>query len=129
MSFDISIEVPACSKCERGIETVWDINVTHNTNEIVERCMLAALDPPIGLRVGACYRERAWGRLAGWQCREVLPFLERTLAAMNAQERQAELREHEPDNGWGSVQSARTALEKLIEACKETPTGKIDARG
>lgn len=62
MSFEMSMSEPECPTCHRSGADVVDENITHNVNEIAERCLVAAgagkgRDPARG------YAERSWGRL------------------------------------------------------------------
>lgn len=59
------------------------------------------------------------GSVAG----DVLPELERGLALMRAES--ARFRRFNAPNGWGTYEQAVLWLEKVIEACRANPKGKL----
>lgn len=128
MSFDVWLERPACTHCGRSAGTVFEFNLTHNVNKIVDACLVAA-GAPRAKEAGAYYEDWSWGRLSGWKADDAGPLLERALAEAQSSSREPEFRAMEPENGWGSLDNVRTWLLKLSIACRENPDAVIWASG
>lgn len=107
MSLDIWLNVAACSNCERGNETVFDANITHN---LVRMWQLAGV-------YDALYMSE------GKRARDVLNALEGGLAYMRANP--GECRQQDAPNGWGTYKDALPWLERLTEACRRYPDASI----
>lgn len=127
MSFDVYLEVPRCDHCKREAESVWDFNLTHNVNEIVNACLMAAGGPVA--KDGKYYRERSWGRLQGWTGADAAPILAKALAVSEEPERQASFRAMQPSNGWGRLEDVQRVLRQFVEACQEHPAAVIRVSG
>lgn len=128
MSFDVYLDKQPCSACHRAAETVYQFNLTHNVNEIVDRCFKAA-GSPVAKSNGNSYPERSWGRLDGWTAADALPILEAALVVANDREREVEFRLLEPANGWGSLVYVREVMAQFRDACREHPDTTIRTWG
>lgn len=128
MSFDIQIRrhVAACAHCGRGAadEYYGDLNLTHNVNGIVDRCLISA-GAPLGERPERYYLDYSWGRLDGWRVEKALPILERAHQESLKEERQGEFRALEPANGWGTLESVREVFGRLLDAARQAPPDAI----
>lgn len=127
MSFDLSLKYPACEYCGSDGKEVWDWNITHNVNSIVDLC----IGPDVLARdkKGGGYPARSWGRLFGWPASEALLIVQRALAVANDPAREAEFRALQPSNGWGSLEGVREAFADLARACAENPKAIFEAWG
>lgn len=128
MSFDVSIVRPACKCCGRDEEDVYSFNLTHNVNEIIDRCLVAA-GAPVAKEPGHGYEARSWGRLYGWSTDDAAPILRRAYEEAKSAARAAEFGALEPDNGWGSLDSVKDSLVDFAYAASSNPGCKIEARG
>jgi hypothetical protein len=128
MSFDIYLKAEACEHCGHGGGYVYSANITHNVNEIVERCLVAA-GAPVSKVEGSAYAERSWGRLTGWKAREALPFVDLALVVAFDPSRAQEFMALEPSNGWGSLDSVRTVMREFCEAMTKWPNAVIETWG
>ena len=129
MSFDIHLELQPCEHCGRGEpEPVFDANLTHNVNGIVDACLVSA-GAPVAKRGDSYYRERSWGRLEGWTGAEAEPILDAALRECMKRERIAEFHAMEPENKWGSRESVEDTLRELLRACRQYPKAVIRTFG
>jgi hypothetical protein len=132
MSFDVYLRIDPCAACGRGEATVFDFNLTHNVNEIVERCLVAG---GAGLAKRAAgeepsyYDSRSWGRLEGWKAGEVADVISRAVAVSRDPARAAEFRGLQPPNGWGSLDGVQRCFDELLVACRDHPTATIRTSG
>ena len=128
MSFDVYIEVPECSACGRRSESLYQFNVTHNLNSIVE--ITLAPSRLKGCRPESGYVERSWGRLSGHTVRVVRPAMEAAEKILLDPERREEFRALEPENGWGTYAHLVVVYHGF---CEQLAAAKdewvIDARG
>lgn len=127
MSFDISLELPACSHCGRSEQTVFDVNITHNVNKIVDICLTEA--SATVARVDDSYSDWSWGRLHGWHAGDVVEILARAEEIMGDSAREEEFKALEPSNKWGSLTVTRQVLSELLAACRQYPNATIRASG
>ena len=129
MSFDISMSVPPCEVCGRHDGYVFDYNVTHNTNEIVDRCLIAAGSPISKVPNDDNYPTRSWGRLNGWNGRDAAPILLRAMEEHADPRRYQEFLELEPPNNWGNMTTVGMAFRAFYDACITNPTAVIKTGG
>lgn len=131
MSFDVSLVVPGCTYCGRGKSAVYAFNLTHNVNEIVDRCLFVggATSARGAANQRSCYADRSWGRLAGWTGAEAAVILNAALRVAYASDREAEFRALEPGNEWGSLESVRRVMTEFHHACEEHPKTIVEAHG
>lgn len=123
MSYDIHLEYPPCKHCgSPGHSTGFDANMTSNVSGIWCRALCletgddydadtSALRWSAGLG-GFFPIERLPGSLAAEICLR---------AAVELTANSEKYRQWQPDNGWGTVESARDFLRELGEAWKEHP--------
>lgn len=64
--------------------------------------------------------------LHGMTGREALPILSRGLAALCDPAREAAWREYEPGNGWGSLETGRAFLARMLAACAQWPDDRVE---
>lgn len=128
MSFDVYLNAPACGHCGRESSELWSRNLTHNVNEIVDRCLVAG-GATRGIARETGYRERSWGRLDGWKASDIVDIVSRALAESHKPARDAEFRSLEPTNGWGSLESVQKFLADLAAAVREHPNATVEAWG
>lgn len=128
MSFDIYLEQNVCGHCGRGDGAVWETNLTHNVNEIVDACLVTG--GAICAKSGdSGYAERSWGRLHGWTAGEVVPILTKAVAWANDPANEAKFRSMEPTNKWGTLESVRRVLAEMLDACREYQSATIRTSG
>lgn len=139
MSFDIKLE-KNCTHCGNTTFS-FDYNITHNTNEIVERCFdpslvgKAEIAPDLAARKDLRradgspydgYNRRAWGRLHGHTAGETRGMLIRALMIVESDARWAnEFDTLLPDNGWGTRDSVTEAIRVACEAAKTAPDDAV----
>lgn len=124
MSFDVYIEDADCPHCNRGGESSYSFNLTHNVNCIVDLCLLAG--GASKARSGdSSYVERSWGRLHGWTVAEATPVVDRALDESHKPERLAEFKALEPSNGWGSLGSVQRVLKEFRDALLQSPGDSV----
>ncbi|GAG47925.1 unnamed protein product, partial [marine sediment metagenome] len=88
-----------------------EANITYNVSGIYYRALAVA-----GVEGG-------FRGLDGMATTDVLPVAEKALAY--ARENEADLKQYEPDNGWGSVNCVYRVLGVLIEVCKKDEAGAV----
>lgn len=112
MSFDVYIMVSSCTECGGDERTMYEFNITHNVNSIVDRCLVAG--GATKARTGnSGYAERSWGRLEGWTVAEVTPIVDRALDEAIDPTNRAEFLAMQPDNGWGSLDGVQRVLKEF----------------
>lgn len=130
MSFDVCLTKPPCECCKRPYGTLFEFNLTHNVNKIVDACFVAAHAPTArSPKPGSAYNEWSWGRLNGWAAKDALPVLQIAYAEAVAPWRETEFRAMAPPNRWGSLDDVRDCLRRLRLACLEHPDAVIEASG
>ncbi len=112
MSFDIYVRKNRCPHCGRSDDNLSH-NVTHNLNEIVERCLRKSGCTLVGLGDSG-YKERSWGRFNGHPVKVVLPALVGAREQLWAMENRKEWLDLEPSNGWGSWQGLCQVFQDLL---------------
>jgi hypothetical protein len=120
MSFWVSLRIDD--------EEVFDLNITHSTNETVERCMVAAKMPRAVDDAGS-YSERAWGRLAGHVAGSLQEIIGRAYMESLRGSREDEFLALQPANGWGSLTSVRDSFHAVLRAAMEYPTAVFHVHG
>lgn len=63
--------------------------------------------------------------MEGWEGSKCIPHLERGIAKMADPETRHEYTAMNPENGWGSVETAEQYLKDVLAACREAPKGKM----
>jgi hypothetical protein len=121
MSFDIDIE-------SADGETLYSTNLTHNVNEIVDRCLVDG-GATRAVTSGSCYDTRSWGRLNGWRAGDVIQILKAALQEANNTDRAAEFQALEPTHKWGSLDAVQRTLAAVLHACGNNPDGVIRTDG
>lgn len=130
MSFDTWMVKDACTHCGAPATSVYEFNLTHNVNKIVDACLLVSGDPaPNGKDPDAHYRDWSWGRFEGWTGEEAAPYLARAIEESKDPKRVNVFRFWEPDNGWGRLEDVQRVLQEFREACIKYPTAKIRVSG
>jgi len=132
MSFDVYLDSPRCNHCGSGGETVYSFNLTHNVNEIVDRCIKGyeCQNGPVVAKTGdSSYQDRSWGRLEGWKASDAVPVLEAALHEATDPERRKEWLSLEPSNGWGKLEVVVEVMKEFLAACKDNPGCTIRTSG
>lgn len=128
MSFDIYVRKNQCSHCGRHDGTDGH-NVTHNLNEIVERCLVKSGCTLEGL-CGSGYKARSWGRFNGHPVKVVLPALVAAREQLLAIENRKEWLDLEPENGWGTWQGlCQVFQDVLIDLETAQPDDTVETSG
>lgn len=127
-------------------------NITHNVNQIVDRCLVAAgavcAKPSDGWKLpcspqeaGAMrtalalskretsYGDYSWGRLEGWKGRELVSVVEAAIRVADDPTRLYEFKELEPSNGWGTLDSVKECLRDLLAMCKDNSDDEVRVSG
>jgi hypothetical protein len=119
MSFDIYLRTPECPTCAHA-ESVYDWNLTHNLNQMLESTFLSCTaTTPLLVGKGSVYQERSWGRLDGHTAKDALPLLAE--ASKELLTRPDTYRRLEASNGWGRYESLVKVLNEVVMACAENP--------
>ena len=122
MSWDVRIDYPPCPTCghERPVELDHD-NYTHNCNEMLR----------VALRATGTLLDRLGDRhlyaLDGKLCAEI--GLELKAATDWWRDHLEELRELNPENGWGDADSALVFWACIADACIAHPRAKLSLWG
>lgn len=105
MSLDVTLKAV--------VETdVFDANTTHN---------LGSMARAAGIYYPLWRPEEIGLTKAG----ELIPFLEAGLKILTI-DRDHLIREHEPENGWGTHAQFVPWVERYLEACREYPDAEIE---
>lgn len=128
MSFDIYLDLPACPHCNRPEQTVFDANLTHNVNKIVDICLREA-GATVAKDGDSSYSDYSWGRLHGWHAGDVIEILARAEEILGDPAREGEFKALEPSNKWGNLAVTRQVLSELLAACRKYPSATISANG
>lgn len=128
MSFDIYMDLPACSHCGRPEQTVFDANLTHNVNKIVDTCLREA-GATVAKEGDSSYSNWSWGRLHGWRAGDMIEILAKAEQILEDPAREDEFRALEPSNKWGNLAVTRQVLSELLAACRQYPNATIRASG
>lgn len=120
MSFDVYLQTTVVgSHGEPHGETLYEFNLTHNVNEIVETCLVEAakamgIAPPVGTDEDSGYNERSWGRLHGHKVQDVVELVATASLISINPEYEATLRASEPANRWGTLDTVRRVFAELV---------------
>ena len=94
-------------------DVVFDYNITHNLNEMAEKCgMYYAMWRPE--EIGIIY------------ARDLIPFLRAGLFLLRSDKYR--FVEYEAKNGWGKIDTLIDFTEKYLMACILYPDAEIDVR-
>ncbi len=126
MSYNVYLETPKCPACGRATSSGGDFNMTSNVSGIWCRALCKVLN----IDFDAPTSDERWRKgLGGFFPLEGMPGDEAAKACMAASIEltdNAEAYRHlQPDNGWGTVESARDFLRKIGEAWIEMPKAEI----
>jgi hypothetical protein len=128
MSFDIYLDLPACSHCGRSEQTVFDVNITHNVNKIVDTCLREA-GATVAKEGNSSYSDWSWRRLHRWRAGDAVKVLARAEEIMGDPTREQEFKALEPSNKWGTLAVTQHVLSELLAACRRYPNATIRTSG
>jgi hypothetical protein len=128
MSFDVWLVKNACTHCGAPVQSVYEFNITHNVNKIVDACFVAAGEPK-GLRPEEHYSDWSWGRLEGWLAKDARVYIAAAYAAAVDPANANRFHAWEPENKWGTLANVQDVLREFHEACLKFPDAKIRVSG
>jgi hypothetical protein len=112
MSLDVYLTIPACEHCGRDTLQVWSGNVTHNLGKMART--LGVYD--------AAWRPDEHGIT---KARQMIEPLNKAIAKLTIDPES--YREHEADNGWGTIQWMAGFLTAYRNACVAHPDADVRA--
>lgn len=115
MSYDVSLYTPGklCAACGHQPDQINHFDRNHTSN-----CSQMWDEAGIELRKYA-YRDDEHAAKAA----ELIPDLERAVTTMKAEPER--FRAMNPENGWGSYESALSFISAILAACREYPEALV----
>lgn len=133
MSYNVYLNEPGCTHCNRAEASVWLFDCTRNVTPIVNLA-LSAYGDVAGTRFNdtdrICNNTNSWWRLHGWAAPDAVEVLDVAIAYLRRPYNASALRKLIPEGVKGDVGDVLSAMENLRLACRgATPRHTIYVTG